>query len=373
MGVTIQSQGRFSAYVFVLALLGLIYLCYLLFKPFLTPIIWAAVLVTLFYPVTVRLRAFLREQETLTAVLMCTLVIVIIVVPIVVLTFILTREAFRTYKLIEEWVASGGLGVLARVQESPQVQQLLAEIGRHVDLGEIDLESNVLESLKRVTAFIGSQSSKLIQGFSASFVGFIFMVFAMFYFFRDGERAMKGLLGLSPLTPETGAEAFRQFVEVSKATLYGGVVVALVQGFLGGLGFLILGLPSPVLWGSVMALLSLIPIVGAGFVWFPAAVILLAQGAWVRGIILLAWGFLLVGIADNLLRPMFIGERTRLHTVLVFFSILGGLRVFGFLGFVLGPVIIALLISFARIYRILYGPEGGPAADQGEAVDSQPA
>lgn len=375
------SNGKLSSTVFLVVLLGLLYLCYLLFKPFLVSIVWAVVLVTLFHPVTIRLRSRLGERDTVTAVLMCALVVVIIVVPIVVLTFILAREALRTYKLIEDWVAIGGLDALGRLEQSPRFQQILAEVGHYADLGGIDLQQNVLESLKRATSFIGTQSSKALQSFSASFLSFIFMVFAMFYFFRDGEKAVGSVRTLSPLAPETGAEAFRQFVEVSKATLYGSVVVALVQGLLGGLGFLVLGLPSPVLWGAVMALLSLIPVVGAGFVWLPAAVILLVQGSWVKGIILLLWGFLLVGLADNVLRPMLIGERAKLHTVLVFFSILGGLKIFGFLGFVVGPVIIAILISFIRSYHVLYGRDpdaplherasGEPGS--GEAPGSQPA
>jgi predicted PurR-regulated permease PerM len=352
-----EGSGKISSYVFFIVLIVLIYLCYLLFKPFLPSIIWAIVLVTLFYPVTTRLRAWLRGRDTLAAVLMCALVLIIIVMPIVGLTLVLGREALRTYKLIEEWVASGGLDFLVHIEESPQVQQLVTEVSRYVDLGEIDLQANILESLKQVTTYIGSRSSRIIQSFSSSVLSFVFMIFAMFYFFRDGEKVVRGVGALSPLAPETGAEGFRQFVEVSKATLYGGVVVGAVQGFLGGLGFLFVGLPSPVLWGFVMALLSLIPVVGATFVWLPAAIILIAQGAWIKGIILIVWGVVVVGLADNFLRPMLVGERTGLHTVLVFFSILGGLKIFGFLGFVIGPVILAVLISFARIFRMQYGPQ----------------
>ncbi|MCK4548189.1 MAG: AI-2E family transporter [Candidatus Eisenbacteria sp.] len=354
-----EGGGRISSYVFFVVLIGLIYLCYLLFKPFLYSIIWAAVLVTLFRPVTVRLRSLLRGRETITAVLMCIIVVLIIVGPIVSLTIILVNEAQGTYVLINNWVDSGELrALLENVQDSPFVQRLLVEVGRHeADLEGLDIQSSVLASLKQVTGFIGSHSTRIIQGFSSSFVGFVLMIFAMFYFFRDGEKALDGLVALSPLAPDAASEAFRQFVEVSKATLYGGLVVAVVQGALGGIGFHFLGLPSPVLWGSVMALLSLIPVVGAAFVWLPAALILIAQGAWIKGIILIAYGSLIVGLADNVLKPLLIGERTGLHTLLIFFSILGGLKVFGFLGFVIGPVIIAVLISFARIFRMRYGPE----------------
>ncbi len=366
--MTGNGNGKVSSYVFLFVLLGLVYLCYLLFKPFLSPIIWAVVLATLFHPVGVRIRRLLRCKETLAAVLMCALVIIIIVGPIVSLSFVLVNEAQRTYDLIYEWVNSGGFKTfLDRIQESDRVKQVLLEIGRHEkDFESADIQSNIVSWLKDATGFIGSQSSRIIQGFSSSFLNFIFMIFAMFYFFRDGEKAIRGIAAMSPLAPETATEGFRQFVEVSKATLYGGVVVAVVQGVLGGLGFVFLGLPSPVLWGAVMALLSLIPIVGAAFVWFPAALILMAQGAWIKGIILIVYGALVVSLVDNFLKPFLIGERTGLHTILVFFSILGGLKLFGFLGFVLGPVIIAVLISFIRIFQLHYGPQAAAAA-KGEA------
>ncbi len=365
--MTGNGGGKISSYVFLFVLLGLTYLCYLLFKPFLSPIIWAAVLVTLFRPVHVRLRTLLRGKETLTAVLMCALVVVIIVGPIVSLSLVLINEAQRTYDLFTEWVNSGGFkAFLDRLHEAEWVKRLVAQIGQYdKDFGSADVQRSVVSSLKDATGFIGSQSSRIIQGFSSGFLNFIFMVFALFFFFRDGEKGIRGIAAMSPLAPEAAAEGFRQFVEVSKATLYGGVVVAVVQGALGGIGFQFLGLPSPVLWGAVMALLSLIPVVGAAFVWFPAALILIVQGAWIKGVILIVYGALVVSLVDNFLKPQLIGERTGLHTILVFFSILGGLKVFGFLGFVLGPVVLAVLISFIRIFRLHYGPEEPPSAEGG--------
>ena len=134
------------------------------------------------------------------------------------------------------------------------------------------------------------------------------------------------------------------------ATIYGGVVVALVQGGLGAVGFLIVGLPAPVFWGTVMAFLSFVPIVGTSLVWLPAAVILFAQGVYLKSLILLAWGALVVSLSDNLLRPILIGGRTQVHTLLLFFGILGGLRFFGFLGLIAGPLVITICLAMIEIY-----------------------
>jgi predicted PurR-regulated permease PerM len=139
-------------------------------------------------------------------------------------------------------------------------------------------------------------------------------------------------------------------VDMIHATIYGGIVVALVQGGLGGLGFLFVGLPAPLFWGTVMAFLSFIPIVGAFLVWIPAVVILFAQGAHLKAVILFCWCTIVVSLSDNFLRPILISGRTQVHTLLLFFGILGGLKVFGFLGFIAGPLVITICLAVIDIY-----------------------
>ncbi|MEJ2066589.1 MAG: AI-2E family transporter [Deltaproteobacteria bacterium] len=153
-----------------------------------------------------------------------------------------------------------------------------------------------------------------------------------------------------PFSATERENILRRIVDMIHATIYGGVIVALVQGGLGALGFLILGLPTPVFWGTLMAFLSFVPIVGTSLVWLPAAVILFVQGTYLKALILLAWGAIVVSLSDNLLRPILIGGRTQVHTLLLFFGILGGLKVFGFLGLIAGPLVITICLAMIDIY-----------------------
>jgi len=179
---------------------------------------------------------------------------------------------------------------------------------------------------------------------------FFLMTVALFFLFRDGEQLMEKIKTLLPFSTTERENILKRIVDMIHATIYGGIVVALVQGGLGGLGFLIVGLPAPLFWGTVMAFFSFVPIVGTALVWFPAVVILFAQGTYLKGVILLAWGMIIVSLSDNFLRPILIGGRTQVHTLLLFFGILGGLRVFGFLGLIAGPLVITICLALIDIY-----------------------
>jgi predicted PurR-regulated permease PerM len=176
------------------------------------------------------------------------------------------------------------------------------------------------------------------------------MTVALFFLFRDGEQFMETIKALIPFSAKERENILKRMVEMIHATIYGGIVVALVQGGLGGLGFWIVGLSSPAFWGAVMAFLSFIPIVGAFLVWVPAVMILFIQGAYLKALVLLAWCGLLVSLSDNFVRPILISGRTQVHTLLLFFGILGGLKIFGFLGFIAGPLVITICLAIIDIY-----------------------
>jgi predicted PurR-regulated permease PerM len=182
----------------------------------------------------------------------------------------------------------------------------------------------------------------------------------MYYLFRDGERLRVAAYDFVPLSDDKAREIFDRTGEVISASVYGVLVIAVIQGVLGGLAFWVLGLPSPLLWGVVMIFLSMIPMLGAFIVWVPAAIYLALTGHWVYAIILTVWGALVIGSIDNFLRPKLVGERTRLHELLVFFSVLGGLQVFGVLGIVLGPVIVAITIALLDVLRQADGSKREP-------------
>ena len=173
----------------------------------------------------------------------------------------------------------------------------------------------------------------------------------MYYLFKDGDKMVEQVRESIPLPKDRARQMLEEVTGVVRATIYGGLLVAAIQGALGGLIFWILGVPSPVFWGTVMGFLSLIPVLGAFIVFIPAAGILALSGFYIKAIILLAFGFGVVSQIDNFLKPMFISGRTQLHPLLLFFSILGGLQVFGFLGIVLGPVVAALFVGVFDLYR----------------------
>jgi predicted PurR-regulated permease PerM len=178
------------------------------------------------------------------------------------------------------------------------------------------------------------------------------MLVTLFYFLRDRHNLLGFIFRLAPLSSGESHELVRRVSETISATLYGNLVVKLVQGVLGGLMFWILGLPAPLLFGILMALLAMLPIVGTSLVWGPAAIVLLYQGSWVKAIVLVVWGGLVVSLIDNLLYPMLVATELRLHTLGVLFSVFGGLIAFGPAGFVLGPVILASAVALLEVWQL---------------------
>jgi predicted PurR-regulated permease PerM len=175
--------------------------------------------------------------------------------------------------------------------------------------------------------------------------------FFLFYFLRDRRAVMKSFRSLVPLSDAETDEVFGRVFDTIYATVYGTIAVALVQGFLGGLIFWWLGLPAPLLWGTVMALLAIVPVLGAFVIWLPAAVFLALEGSWGRALILMAWGGIVISLIDNWLYPVLVGKRLRIHTVPVFIAIVGGLILFGAAGLILGPVLLAVAVALVEVWQ----------------------
>jgi predicted PurR-regulated permease PerM len=177
------------------------------------------------------------------------------------------------------------------------------------------------------------------------------MLFTLFYFFRDHRSIVSGMIRMLPLPDREVAILLSAIADTIYATIYGRFVVAAVQGTLGGFMFGILGIHAPLLWALLMMLFSLVPMLGAFIIWVPAAIILAAQGSWVKALVLTLWGAFVIGLIDNFLYPLIVGDRLRLHALLVFFSALGGIAAFGTSGIVLGPVILAVTIGLIRLWQ----------------------
>jgi len=354
-----------------------VYLFYLLWRPFFVPIAWAAVLGILFYPLNKYLQQYIPHRA-LSATVMTILVILILVVPTVLLGILLVTEVVSTYELIQNWFRSGVYKQMLDFFAQPFFEDFYNQVNDVINLESIDLFSVVSSVMQRLSQFAVSQVTDIVQNFSLTLFSFILMLFTLFYFFKDGETIAEFLSELIPLPAERREQIVSQFSEVITATVFGDLAVALLQGFLGGMAFWILGLPSPVFWGALMAFLSILPVIGAPIVYIPASVILLVQNEYVRGIILLVWGSIVVSQIDNFLRPILISGRTKLHTLVLFFSILGGIYVFGFLGIIMGPIIAAILLAIIRIYKedIVYkqqtvAPETGDEGNQPDQLGEE--
>jgi predicted PurR-regulated permease PerM len=340
-----------------------LYLCWLMLQPFIEVVLWAVVLVIVFFPIHRRIQARVGSPGW-SALLSCLLVIFVILVPLTLLTFAVVNELSDFAQLLQPKPdGSGGAAGAAAGLLDPNSEYLgpvVRWVGQYVDVSKLGSQQFIAERLKGVSGAIASRTLGFVGGAVGFVVEVFFVIFTMYYLFRDGERMRAAAYDLMPLSDDKAREILDRTGEVIGASVYGVLFIAVVQGVLGGLAFWVLGLPSPLLWGVVMIFLSMIPMLGSFIVWVPAAIYLGLTGHWGKALMLAVWGALIIGSVDNFLRPKLVGERTRLHELLVFFSVLGGLQVFGVLGIVLGPVIVAITIALLDVLRQADGPTHEP-------------
>lgn len=344
-------ERKHFAWMLIISLIILsFYLFYVVISPFLVPIVWAMILAFVFYPFYRRLNHRLRGRKSLSALVMTAFVVILIVFPSVYILSMLTHEAVSAYAFFENGLKTGRFQSILELKDRPIIQGLWNQLNQYVDLSEIDLNSLLLENVRRVSAFAINQTSKIIKGFSFIIVNFCLVTISLYYVFKDGDQLLRKIREAIPLVPQDRDLLFARLEEMVYATIYGGIFVAILQGFLGGFAFWFLGLSSPVFWGTVMAFLSFLPIIGPFLVWGPVVAYFFFQGSFLQGILLLAWGGAVVGLSDNFLRPILISKRTKLHTMLLFFGVLGGIKSFGLLGLIVGPLVVTICITILDIY-----------------------
>ena len=326
--------GRYE--LAVASVMGIL-LCFFITWPFLGAITWALTLAILFSSLHARVEKMIKHSN-IAALLSTAIVAIVVVVPAV----------FVVERLISE-AASGILSLQARV-ESGDLQKLLDSYPTLAPLGVwIDRQVDLPSMMASVATWLSNIGATFVRGSLLQVVEVMITFYLLFYFLRDRLAAKTMLKAWLPLSPPDAEHLLRRVVDTVHATVYGTLAVATIQGTLGGLMFWALGLPTPLLWGLVMGLLSIVPVLGAFVVWIPAALLLLLDGNWVRALILTIWGGVVVGGIDNVLRPTFVGNRLRLHTIPTFISIVGGIILFGAPGFILGPLsatITMLLVEF---------------------------
>ncbi|MSO55319.1 MAG: AI-2E family transporter [Acidobacteria bacterium] len=334
------AQERSTTLLFYGCVLLLGYLLYQLFEPFLEPLAWAAIFAAFFHSRHHRLER--RFGRSTAASISTTAVAVIIVVPFVLLVMAFIQEATQTLASVD--LADSSSKGFERVQRAWTWMQR-QRFGRDIP----NLDEALRQATARIAQAVAEGAGILLRNLVVLIVNVIIMLFALFFFFRDGDAIMSRLRRVLPFEASFREGRIRETAELIRASISSGLIVALVQGAVGGVTFAILGLGSPVFWGVIMAFFSLLPL-GAWLVWLPVATWLLLTGEVGRGITLLIVGAGGISMIDNFLRPILLSGRTQMNGLLVFISLLGGIAVFGLVGLVLGPVIMATAISFVDAY-----------------------
>ncbi|HWP43312.1 MAG TPA: AI-2E family transporter, partial [Blastocatellia bacterium] len=316
-----------------------IYICYQLVQPFLPAIIWAVALAVIAHPLHEQIERRV-PYENLAAALSVFIVALAIIAPAILVLNRLIRDAVEGIELIQRASAEGRWGAI--LQDNEYIRAALVWIEDHI---------NVRGEFERFSTQIRETASSLVTGSVWAVIQLLITLFVLFYFFRDRRAILRTLRSMLPLSDSEVDKVLSRVTNTIYATIYGTFVVAMIQGALGGLMFWLLGLPAPVLWGVVMGLLSIVPVLGAFIVWIPAAVLLVLEGQWVKAIILTTWGTIVVGLIDNILYPVLVGKRIRLHTLAVFFAILGGIALFGASGIILGPIVLSVTDALLEVWR----------------------
>lgn len=320
------------------------YLCYLLTRPFLSSLTMGLVLGLLLLPLHRQIERYV-SWPSVAALVSVAIAGIVIIVPGLFVAHQLGREA------------AIGAGYLEGLLRNTEWQQAAAGYPRVAEVVMwLERRLNPAGVLSELATWLTSHSALLLRGSIAQLINGLLTFYLLFYILRDRRQARRLLTSISPLSDAETDEVIRRIADTVHATVYGTIVVAAIQGALGGLMFWWLGLPSPMLWGLVMALLAIVPVLGAFVVWIPAAIVLAIDGAWLKAIILTVWGGGLVATIDNLVYPVLVGNRLRLHTVPTFIGVVGGVVIFGVPGLVLGPATIAVTQVLLEILRRRFGP-----------------
>lgn len=306
----------------LLLFIASLYLVFLIIKPFISVIFGSLILAYAFYPLHKKIEKKIKKP-TLAATITTIIIILIILVPLIFILNVLTIESVSAYKVLKDYNYSSLTSFL-----DEKSSQLVGEI------------------VNKILLFFVQISSKFVLSIPSLVLNFFLFFFIIFYLLKDSKILLSHIK--NHIIFKNKNAVYEKFDRLTKALIYGTILIAVVQGVLGGIGFLIFGIKSPILWGVAMAIASFIPIVGTALIWVPAAIFKLIQGEIVSGVGLLIFGALIVGTIDNLLRPYFVSSKAKIHPVVVLLGVLGGLKLFGFTGIIVGPLFLAIALEFIK-------------------------
>lgn len=334
-----SSAGHVHSLVLMAVTVGGLYLCYRMALPFLSALAWAMSLALLLVPVQRWLESKWHSPGLVAGVLVVLAGVGLLLPAMLVVN-----------RMLHE--ATNGAGAISAMFESGQWRRDVAAYPLLASTADwVTQQFDVPETVNAMTSWLTGTFASLARASLLQVIGMVLTLYLLFYFLRDRRVILENIESLSPLQKADTKRMFADVDDTVRATVYGTLVVAVIQGTLGGLMFWWLGLPAPLLWGVLMGVLAIVPVLGAFIVWIPAALFLLLDGSSGKALVLVLWGAIVVGGIDNVLYPILVGRRLKMHTLLAFVSIVGGLAVFGSAGLILGPVIFAITRLLLEIWN----------------------
>lgn len=359
----IDRQTLFKIFFFSVFLFVLLQFLRLL-SPFFTPLLAATTLSLIFFPLHRKVHSWMPARPNIAAFLSTLFILLIVVVPTLAFAWLMVKESAVVYPAAQAWVQS--------VRDNPTegflpampapMQRLWDKASYYLTTWEIDPQDIFLKNIDQLGGRISAFGTKMIKNLLFLVFDVGVTAFTLFFFFRDGPRMGKFVTDLIPMEPTHKQLVLGRLAQTLSAVVRGVFITASVQGLLAGVGFAVAGLRFSVLLGFTSAFLALIPFVGPTFVWLPTAAYVFLSGSPVKGVLLFLWGAFVISLADNFLRPILIGEKAKLPVFLLFFGILGGLQMYGPIGILMGPLIIASVLAFAKIYREQFHRPAGAEA-----------
>lgn len=354
VGLMALNPNYFLFLLLIAALIG----CYAVIKPYLNIIILAGIFATIFRPVYKKILQLCKHRENIAAFCSCLVITLVVVIPLTIMLFSLIQQGVQSFNSIYAWIEAGEYkkimahpfvtGIYTRIQDYlPDVQKLLPNL----DVKNFEIDKIALNTSKVIGKTLLDQGGHIAGNMSSLIGKFFLFLFAFYFFVRDEDKIIKYMLHLMPLKASQEEKILSKIKAVSKSALLGTLVTAVAQGAAGGIAFWVAGLPA-LFWGMMMAFASLIPLVGTALIWVPAAVYLIITGKWIMGVGMVIWCVVVVGSIDNFVRPIFMQGSADMSTLLIFFSILGGINCFGLIGLLYGPLIFGLTIVLLYIYSV---------------------
>ncbi len=347
-----QTGSQFYPRAFGLATAGLLGVVFFrILQPFLGPIFWALLLAFLLFPANQGLRRALRGRSGAAAILLTLAVTLLVLIPAALLGVVFVRQAAELVGRLQEVAGYYHIVQASDLLRIPILDRAIGWIGKLVPVTAEQVEGWILDAGKSLLQVLISTSGSFFAGALGAFIDLVLILFLLFFFLRDGQEMVRRIVALIPMGADRKARLVAHLSAVTRAVVFGALLTGAVQGTLVAIGFAIVGLPSPIVFGVLTAGASLLPLVGTALVWGPAAAVLAIQGRAGAAVFVAIWGVVVVAGADNVVRPLFISGRAQISTLPVFLGLMGGISAFGAMGMFLGPVLVALalaLLGFAE-------------------------